>query len=191
MKKFILASGSEPRKQLLEKTGIAFTAEVSNYEEDMTLDLSPGDLAKRLSKGKAEAVAARHKDAVVLGADSFVVFHGQLLGKPHTKERAYEMLAMLSGDCHEFVTGFTIVDSSSGKSYSEVVVSKVYFCTLTSQEIARYLAREDVLHNAGAYRIQDIGSVLVEKIEGSYSNVVGLPLSQVADALKPFGITFF
>ena len=98
----------------------------------MTLDLAPNELAKHLSRGKAEAVAARHKDAVVLGADSFVVFHGQLLGKPHTKERAYEMLTILRGDCHEFITGFTIIDSSSCQSHSEVVVSKVYFRSLSS-----------------------------------------------------------
>jgi septum formation protein len=112
MKKLILASQSPARREILQTTGYPFVVEVSDYEEDMTLKLEPNDLAIHLSKGKAKDVASRHKDAVILAADSFAVFGNELLGKPHTQERAKEMLAMLSGPCHSFVTGFTIIDGA-------------------------------------------------------------------------------
>lgn len=188
MKQLILASGSPARKELLEKTGVAFVAEPSHYEEDMTLDLPPAELAKHLSAGKARDVAARHQDAVVLGADTFVAHNSHLLGKPHTQEKAKAMLERLSGQAHSLITGFTIIDAATGKEYSEAVETKVYFRELSAADIEGYLAKENVLSNAGAYIIQGLGSVLIDKIDGSYTNVVGLPLSRVAAALKPFGI---
>lgn len=190
MKQLVLASRSPARKEILQRTGIAFTVDVSNYKEDMTLSMPPQELAKYLSKGKALDVAARHKNAVVLGADSFAELNGQLMGKPHTNEKAKQMLRGLSGQAHSFITGFTIIDSDSKKEVSGVSVTKVYFKKLTAKDIDNYLAREDVLNNAGAYIIQELGSVLVEKIDGSYTNVMGLPLARVADALKEFGIDF-
>lgn len=190
MKQLILASGSPARKEILNRTKIPFIVDVSNYEEDMTLNLEPKDLATYLSKGKAQDVANKHKNAVVLGADSFAVFDKQLLGKPPTIERAKEMLSMLSGKAHSFVTGFTIIDTTDGKVYSDTVETKVYFKMLSADDIDGYLAKENVLNNAGAYIIQDLGAVLIEKIEGSYSNVMGLPIAQVAAALKQFNINF-
>ena len=190
MKQLILASQSPSRKQLLEFAGVEFTVEPSNYEEDMSLEMTPAELAKYLSAGKARDVAAHRKNAVILGADSFAVYEGELLGKPHTFERAKEVLTMLSGKSHDFLTGFTIIDADTGEEYSEVVKTKVYFKTLTSDEIDNYLAKEDVRKNAGSYRSQELGSVLVEKMEGSATNIVGLPMSQVATALKKFGIIF-
>jgi septum formation protein len=188
MKKLILASQSPARREILQTTGYPFVVEVSDYEEDMTLKLEPNDLAIHLSKGKAKDVAFRHKDAVILAADSFAVFGNELLGKPHTQERAKEMLAMLSGQCHSFVTGFTIIDGANGQEFSDVVETKVYFRELTEEEIDNYLAKENVLNNAGAYIIQRLGALLVERIDGDYSNVMGLPISKVAQTLKKFEI---
>ena len=188
MKKLILASASPARKQILEGAKVPFTVEVSNYEEDMTLKLPPPELAKFLSKGKARDVAAKHKSGVVLGADSFGVINGQLLGKPHTIQRAKAMLKTLNGQCHIFLTGFTIIDSSTNKEYSEVVETKVYFRKLTPAEINNYVVKENVLNNAGAYIIHGLGGSLVEKIDGDHNNVMGLPLTKVALALKDFGI---
>lgn len=190
MKQFILASQSPARKGLLEATGIDFRVVVSDYEEDMSLDVSPKELASILSQGKAKDVASRSKNAVVLGADSFAVYNGELLGKPHTQERAKEVLTMLSGQAHDFLTGFTIIDADTGKEYSEVVHTKVYFRELSAEDIDRYLAKENVLKNAGSYKSQELGSVLIEKIEGSATNVVGLPMAQISIALKKFGIDF-
>lgn len=188
MKKLILASQSLARREILQTIGYPFEIEVSNYEEDMTLKLSPRDLAIHLSKGKARDVAQSHKDGVILAADSFAVFGGELLGKPHTVERAKETLALLSGQCHSFITGFTIIDGSSGREYSDAVETKVYFRKLSSEEIDNYLTKENVLNNAGAYIIQRLGALLVDKIEGDYSNVMGLPISKVAQALKEFDV---
>jgi septum formation protein len=188
MKSLILASGSPSRKEILENTGFPFSVDVSNYEEDMGVNLPPKDLAVFLSKGKAHDVARRHSNAIILAADSFGVFNGQLLGKPHTTQRAKEMLSMLSGQAHTFITGFSIVDSDTGKEYSEAVETEVYFKELSPQEIDDYLTKDNVLEKAGAYAIQGFGRSLVERIEGDDNNVRGLPIINVADVLKDFGI---
>lgn len=188
MKQLILASGSPARKEVLQRTGIAFTVEASKYEEDMTLKLKPVELAMYLSKGKARDVATHHKNAVILAADSFAVFNGELMGKPHTLQKAKQMLTSLSGHCHTFITGFTIIDTDTGKEHSEADETKVYLRTLSAKDIDGYLAKENVLNNAGAYIIQHLGAVLIKKIDGNYSNVAGLPLPKVAEALKTFGI---
>jgi septum formation protein len=188
MKSLILASRSPARRELLERTGFSFTVEASNYEEDMTLKLPPKELAIYLSKGKAKDVASHHQAAVVLAADSFAVLDDKLLGKPHTVERAKEILAMLSGRSHSFVTGFTIIDTDSGKEFSGSAETIVYFRDLTPGDINSYVAKEDVLNKAAAYIIQGLGAILVERVEGDYSNVMGLPLPAVARALKDFDI---
>jgi septum formation protein len=188
MKQLILASGSPSRKEILEKTGISFSVMVSDYDEDMTLKMKPADLAIHLSRGKAEEVASKYKNAIILAADSFAVFKGDLLGKPHTTENAKTMLSTLSGQCHSFITGFTIIDSDSGKQYSDIDETKVYFRKLTLDEINGYLEKENVLNNAAAYRIQDLGAALIERIDGNYTNVMGLPLAKISEALKDFGI---
>ncbi len=188
MKSLILASGSTGRREILKGANYPFTVDVSSYEEDMGLDMAPKDLAIFLSRGKAYDVAKRHKNSVILAADSFGVFEGHLLGKPHTVERAREMLTMLSGQCHSFITGFTILDSDSGKSYAAAVETKVYFKKLTSEKIADYLSKEDVLDKAGAYTIQGLGKNFIEKIVGDYNNVCGLPLDNVIQAIADFGI---
>lgn len=188
MKQLILASSSLPRKALLDKLKIPYSIVVSNYDEDMTLDLSPRDLAIELSRGKARDVARRSNHAVVLGVDSFVVCDDQLLGKPHTLERAKEMLNTLSNRSHKFITGFTIIDTETGREVSDSVETTVHFRAISEDEIDRYLSKESVLKNAGAYRIQDIGTLFATHIEGSFDNIIGLPLAQVGEKLKSFGI---
>ena len=189
MKQLILASSSPSRKKILELLKIPFMVDASNYQEDMTLKLEPKDLAKHLSLGKAQDTSVRHHNAVVLGADSFAVSDGRvLLGKPHTREQAKKTLMTLSGRAHSFITGFTIIDTDTRKQFSDVVETRVYFRKLTTAEIDSYLDREDVLERAGAYIIQGLGIVLIDKIEGSYSNVMGLPISQILVALKRFNI---
>jgi nucleoside triphosphate pyrophosphatase len=191
MKRFILASSSPARKEILEQANIKFIVQKSDYIEDMTLNLSPKDLAIFLSRGKAEDVATKHKNAVVLAADSFALYKGQLLGKPHTIERARDMLSMLSGNKHTFITGFTIIDCDSGNISSATEETTVFMKSLSDEEINGYLNKEDVLQNAGAYRIQNLGGGLIERIEGDYNNVRGLPLCSVISKLQEFGINLF
>lgn len=190
MTKIILASTSPRRKELLEKTGTYFIVEVSNYKEDMNLNLKPLELAKELSRGKAEAVAKNHKDedVLIIGADTFVVLNNKILGKPHTSEKAKEMIKEMSGRVHTVITGFTIINAQSGKRISKAVESKVYFRKLTDEEIDAYVRTGEPLDKAGAYAIQEAGSVLIEKIEGDYTNIVGLPLPALIGELKNFGI---
>jgi septum formation protein len=188
MRQLILASSSPARRTILDDAKVDFMVDASNYEEDMGLDMPPSDLAIFLSKGKARDVAKRHPDAVILGADSFAVFNEQLLGKPHTYQRAKEMLTMLSGKAHTFVTGFTVIDTATDHERSGFVETKVYFNTLTPEDIDNYLSKEDVLERAAAYTTQGLGAILVSKIEGDYFNIVGLPIATIAVVLKDFDV---
>ncbi len=188
MRKLILASASPWRKKILTASGISFTVEVSGYDEDMSLSLSPGELAQHLALGKATSVAGRHNDEVVLGADTFVVFENKLLGKPHTKERAIEMLAMLRGKTHELLTGFAIVDSKTGKSTTKAVNTRVTMRQLTDAEIEAYVETGEPLDAAGAYVIQGGGAKLMEKIDGDIDNIAGLPIQDVLHELAKFGV---
>ncbi|MFH1780594.1 MAG: Maf family protein [Candidatus Nealsonbacteria bacterium] len=190
MNKIILASASPRRKELLEKLQIPFIVEVSDYQEDMNLKLKPLELAKALSAGKAEAVTEKHKgeEVIVIGADTFVVVDNKIFGKPYTPGKAKEMIKEMSGRAHFVITGFTIIDAKSGKKISKAVESKVYFRKLTDEEIDTYVITGEPLDKAGAYAIEAIGSVLIEKIEGDYTNIVGLPLPTLIEELKKFGI---
>ncbi|MDQ3076184.1 MAG: Maf family protein [bacterium] len=187
-KRIILASTSPRRKELLAKTGLLFEVLPGSYEEDMSLPMSPTELAKYLSKGKAEAVATENPEAVVIGADTFLSFEGQVLGKPHTKERAKEMLNMLNGKQHSVITGVTVIEKASDKIISETFESKVTFKNLTDEEIDRYIATGEPLNRAGAYAIQGGGDKFIEKIEGDYDLIVGLPVLEVVKILKDFDI---
>ena len=188
MKKLVLASASPSRKQILETLGVDFEICPSSYEEDMSLPLKPQELAIHLSQGKAREVANKYKNAVIVAADSFAVYQNKLLGKPHTARKAREMLMMLSGQVHSFITGFTIIDTESKQEISEAIESKVYFRKLTKEEIDNYIAKENVLEKAGAYSIQGLGMLLIDKVDGDYSNIRGLPVVVIAHHLKKFGI---
>ncbi|MBI4304122.1 MAG: septum formation inhibitor Maf [Chloroflexi bacterium] len=188
MKTIILASASPRRRELLAKIGLKFEVEPSNDEEELTSALEPDALAKSLSLKKAALVAKNHRNALVIAADTFVVLEGQILGKPKTESDARKMLAAISGKQHSVITGFTIIDTGSNKVLSRSVATRVHIRKLTAKEIDAYVKTKEPLDKAGAYAIQGLGSVIVEKIEGDYFNVVGLPLSALAEALKEFGV---
>ncbi len=188
MKKIILASASPRRKELLEKIGLKFEVDPGNYAEDMRSGLSPGELAGEISLQKARAVAKRHKNTIVIAADTFIVFKSKIMGKPGTEAEARKMLMRLRGKTHSVITGFTILDADSGKVLTESVKTVVHIKNLTSEEVDAYVKSKEPLDKAGAYAIQGLGSVIVDRIEGDYFNVIGLPLSALAEALKEFGI---
>ena len=183
-RKIILASTSPRRIELLTKAGVKFEAVASDYEEDMTLPMEPKELAKFLSRGKAEAVAKNYDDAIIIGGDTFIAFEGKILGKPHTPERAYEMLNMLSGHKHSVISGFTVIDTKSGKVISDAEEAFITFKNLNQKEIDDYLATSEPLNFAGSYAIQTIEKTFIEKWEGDYDAIVGLPTSRVLEALK-------
>jgi septum formation protein len=188
MKKIILASASPRRRELLALTGLKFKVDPGDYQEDMSIPLDPHRLSRFLSLEKAKDVAARHRDALIIAADTFIVFRGSLLGKPHTEREARRMLLMLSGRRHSVITGFTILDTASGKRLSRSVETTVFFRKLTGKEIDAYVKSGEPLDKAGAYAIQGLGAIVVRKIEGDYFNVIGLPLNALAEGLKKFGI---
>ena len=188
MRKIILASASPRRKELLEKIGLKFEVEPSNYAEDMHSRLSPDELARAISLGKARAVASKHKNAIVIAADTFIVFGGKIMGKPNTEAEARKMLMALRGKSHSVITGFTILDTEENKVLTKSVETVVHIKKLTPEEIDGYVKSKEPLDKAGAYAIQGLGSVIVERIEGDYFNVMGLPLSALAESLTEFGI---
>ena len=183
-----MASASPRRRELLEKLGLKFEVEPSNSEEIITSNPKPHELAKSLSLEKAKAVASKYKNALVIAADTFGILDGKVLGKPHTETEARKMLKMMSGKPHLVITGFTIIDTETKKTLSKSVETKVYIKRLTSEEIDAYVRSKEPLDKAGGYAIQGLGSVIVEKIEGDFYNVIGLPLNALAESLKKFGV---
>jgi septum formation protein len=188
MKKIILASVSPWRRKILATTGIPFSVEESGYEENMKLKLMPRTLARHLALGKAQAVAVRHKHALVIGADTFVVFQDKLLGKPRTLKAAARMLKLLSGRTHTLLTGIAIVDSRTRHHITKAIGTRVTFRTLSGREIARYVKTGESLTVAGGYAIQGGAAGFVKRIAGDYHNIVGLPLASLIEELRRFGV---
>ncbi|HXS14698.1 MAG TPA: nucleoside triphosphate pyrophosphatase [Candidatus Saccharimonadales bacterium] len=186
MKQLILASSSPRRKSLLEREKIPFVIDVSDIPEPMDMNLSPHELSIKLSREKAAVVAARHRNAIVLAADTFVVLEGKYLGKPKSREDALAMLLFQSGKMQEVVTGFTLLDTDTKKVFSDASIAKVYMKRVSATEINAYLDQNTYSDKAGAYAIQEVGETFVEKIEGDYDTIVGLPVKEVVKKLKEF-----
>ena len=188
MKKIILASTSLRRQEILSKTGLHFEIVASDYEENLNLKLKPLALAKFLSKGKAETVAQQYHDHLIIGADSFVVLGEKILGKPKNAAQAKEMLDLISGEALSVITGFTIIDSKTGKQISKAVKTKVYIKKLTNKEIDNYIKTKEPLDKAGAFGIQGMGAMIVRKINGDFFSAMGLPLFDLVKVLKEFEV---
>ena len=188
-RKIILASTSPKRKELLGNAGLKFEVIASDYEEDMTLPLPPGEIVKFLSKGKGESVSLKYKNAVILSADTIIYFKGKIFGKPHTKKKAFDMLNELSGHTHSAFTGFTIIDTKNKKIISKAVETKVTFKKLSPEMINEYIKNGKPLKYAGAFTLRDIEARgFVKKIEGDEDNVIGLPVQSVLKEIKKFGV---
>ncbi|MBI1982024.1 MAG: septum formation protein Maf, partial [Candidatus Levybacteria bacterium] len=148
-------------------------------------------LAKRLALGKARNIASKVQNAIIIGADSFAVLEGKIMGKPHTKERAIEYLSRLNGKTHEFYTGMAVIDTERQREVADCTTARVRFKTLSQNEIEQYVRVEDAVTAGGAYRIQGLGAVLIEKVEGDYYAVVGLSPSVLQEMLKSLGHSLF
>lgn len=178
----ILASQSPRRQELLKLITSDFEIKVSNVDETLPDKITPKEAVMYLSKIKAEPFA--DGDDIVIGADTVVALDGKILGKPKSEENAKEMLRFLSGRTHSVFTGVTLASGIKTKTFA--VETKVKFFELTSKEIDAYIKTKEPFDKAGAYGIQGYGSLLVEKIDGDYFNVVGLPVSTLARELKAF-----
>lgn len=180
--KLILASASPRRAELLTAAGIDFTVRVSEIDETPLPNEGAEDLVRRLSFEKAAAVAAQFPEAPVLAADTVVVLDGNILGKPADQTQAVEMLTALSDRAHEVMSGFSLLRSGREPEI-HCVCTRLFFRRLSPQEIRRYVEGGEPMDKAGAYGIQSGAVGFVDRIEGSYTNVVGLPLAQVLGLL--------
>jgi septum formation protein len=190
MRKIILASGSPRRKELLHQIGLEFEIVPSEYEEDMSLSMSPKKLAAFLALNKALAVAKKFtgQNVIIVAADTFVVYKNHRLGKPQSEAKALAMLKKLNGKTHSVITGFAIIDGPSGKKITRTAETKLTFRKLSDIQLKKYIASGETLDKAGAYAIQGRGAALIKKIDGDYYNVVGLPLASLLDELEKFNI---
>lgn len=186
----VLASASPRRRELLQQIGLEFQVIPSRAAEEEIPGEAPEDLVIRLSLDKASEVAQRKEvdGRWFIGSDTVVLCDGKILGKPRDAAHATEMLQLLSGREHRVLSGYAVIDRQSGKQLAEAVSTRVWFRQLTDAEIARYIATREPMDKAGAYAIQGFGVCFVARIEGSYTNVVGLPLCRLTGAMKKLGI---
>ena len=188
----ILASSSPRRRELLAMLGIAFEVIPPHIEEEEIDGESPREHVARLSQAKAKEVGRTvKKDRWILGADTIVFIDGEVLGKPQTGAEANCMLKKLSGREHTVMTGFFIYHPELNQSAGTVVESKVAIKKLTDNEIEGYIKTGEPFDKAGAYAVQGIGMFMIEKVFGSHTNVIGLPVCEVVSALKRLGAIRF
>lgn len=181
--RLILASASPRRRTLLSRTGLLFTVIASTVDENGGPTGDPALFVRTLAAAKAGEIAQAHPKAWVIGADTVVVVDGEILGKPVDEADARSMLKRLSGRGHEVHTGFCVMRKADEKRFTRSVCTRVYFRGLTGREIEWYVGTGEPFDKAGAYGIQGQGAFLVTRIEGSYTNVVGLPVSELMDLL--------
>jgi septum formation protein len=182
----ILASASPRRNEMLKNTGLPFRVEESNFEEDMSLAMAPDELVEYLAREKAREVASRFPESLVIGGDTIVVFGNKRLGKPKDKEDAVLMLKEISGNAVEVLSGGALVHSASGSERVFHERTTVRMRTVSDETIQAYVETGIPMDRAGAFGIQDIGGRFIERIEGDYFTVLGLPLFKVFDALYEF-----
>ncbi|MEE9532546.1 MAG: Maf family protein [Syntrophobacteria bacterium] len=181
---FILASGSPRRRELLRQLGFSFTVIPIRLEETSQRGMEPRGHATDCAKEKAKEVAQQYPQQWVLAADTIVVVDEKILGKPVNVTEATAMLSRLSGRSHHVITGVCLLHAQCGVEESQAVETEVFMRRLGAADIEGYIATGEPMDKAGAYGIQGIGGCLVQRIEGSYSNVVGLPLCETVELLR-------
>ncbi|MHA1384352.1 MAG: Maf family protein [Candidatus Helarchaeota archaeon] len=185
MADIILASKSPRRIELLKAMGLKFKIEPSNVIESnfITANLTPEEIAKKIALEKASSVAKNKTDGIIIGADTIVVLNDAILGKPRNKAHAIEMLKKLNNTTHKVITGIAII-KIRGITLVDSVTTFVTMRKITDDEIIDYVNSKEPLDAAGAYKIQEKGHRFIEKIDGDYENVIGLPLSKFKEMLE-------
>lgn len=184
----ILASASPRRRSLLADLGLQFEVKHPSFDEEEVVAENPAELVEKLAKAKAETVALEYPRSLVVGADTVVVLEGEVLGKPEDEDHAVDMLSRLSGRTHQVYTGVAIVHRQSGRERVEHECTQVTFGRFDRQTLLRYVQSGEPMDKAGAYGIQGLGATLVERVEGCYFNVVGLPLFRFSRMLGEMGL---
>lgn len=183
----VLASVSPRRRAIFTQIGIPFEPVGSNAPEGVCGEMKVADNACQMATRKAESVRGSYRGRWILGADTLVVVNKRVFGKPRDTKDCRAMLHKLSGKHHQVITGFCVIDPRGRRVHLEAVVTRVKVKKLSDSEIERYIRTRESFGKAGAYAIQGIGSFMIERIEGSYTNVVGLPVCEVVDALVGCG----
>lgn len=184
MAKLILASASPRREELLKKMGLEFTVVASKINEEEYSGLSPVTMVRKLAQAKAEEVAELVENAIIIAADTVVVHNDEVIGKPADKQEAELILKRLRDSRHTVITGLAIFSTDKNNTYVEHDETDVYMRYIEDREIAGYIDTGEPLDKAGAYGIQGLGGIFVEKINGSFFTVVGLPIHKLVLMLK-------
>ncbi len=184
----ILASKSPRRRYLLAKAGLEFTVIASEFDESSVVLSNPESYVKRLAEAKARDISNRYPDSWIIGADTIVFMGNTILGKPASRAEARAMLKSLSAKTHQVHTGYCICRKATDHLFSDSVTTDVSFKNLSEKEIEWYINSGEPFDKAGAYAIQGIGTFLVKRINGSYTNVVGLPVCEVLEYLIKEGV---
>ena len=187
--KLILASSSPRRKDLLAAFGKPFIIDIPDVDESLLPGEDPPSHVRRLALDKARTVEKRHDSGLVIAADTIVVLDGLIIGKPEDEADARRMLGSLSGRTHQVYTGVAVADSAAGTVMSRVACSRVTIASVGEEEIARYVATGEPLDKAGSYAVQGIGGKYVSRVNGSLSNVIGLPLEELRELFVAAGWT--
>jgi septum formation protein len=182
--KWILASASPRRAQLLKELGVSFDIVRGQAEESHPDFLTPNEISQNNAHRKARCVGHKHPDALIIGADTIVCLGQQVFGKPGNIVEARQILAALSGQTHTVVTGVCLLEPRAHRQRSFAVTTAVKFHKLSIDTIKAYLAKVNPLDKAGAYGIQEEGGMIIESISGSYSNVMGLPMERLREELR-------
>lgn len=178
----VLASKSPRRKELLQMMGLSFIIDPSEIDEKIDMYHSPSDYVKKISIIKNKDISKKHPLDLVISADTIVVVDEEIIGKPHSKEEAYQMIKKISGRSHFVLTGVTIYYQNKYQTF--VSKTKVFISRLTDKEIYDYIETTEPYDKAGAYAIQGIFGKYIEKIEGDFYNVMGLPINKVYQKIK-------
>ena len=183
MRPLVLASASPRRRQLLTEFGYQFTVVPADIEEVAPPHLTPREIALWNARAKARAVAANRPEDIVLGVDTLVAFEGKVFGKPRDLDEAFAMVSELNGRSHEVFSGGCLIRAATREEQNFSEISRVHFRQLTPARLRAYLARIDPLDKAGAYAAQDDRGEIIDHVEGSFTNVIGLPMQRLAEAL--------
>lgn len=183
---FILASASPRRKEIFKQIGIDVKVVESSINESIRMDERPEQIVMSLAFQKALDVSNKVDNSIIIAADTIVVKENEIIGKPKNKLDARKTLQALSGQRHNVITGFALIENNSSIKIVDYEMTEVYFKELDINDIEAYLETNEYLDKAGSYAIQGKGSLLVEKINGCYFNVVGLPISKINDSLKKY-----
>ena len=189
--KIVLASSSPRRQQMLKIIDIPFDIIVSRYEENNELNLKPSRIVMTHAKGKVEDVIPKVKSGIIVGADTLVYKDSVIYGKPKNMTDAHRMLKELQGKIHYVYTALAIFDVEKKKWVVDYLKTKVSMRSLTKKEISRYFELISPLDKAGSYAIQEAGSIIIDRIEGCYYNVLGFPMSKLDEMLRQIGYSLF